>query len=139
MKKLSEKKCYMLLNDICCKFPHGVKVMMEDGTTGEVVGIDHAEPRYNVKYQTDGKQDTYSWQYSGQIQTYLRPMESMTPEERADVECYRVNDKDGIPRVMVGAVEDWLNRHMFDYRGMIRKGLALPAPDGMYHFETPEP
>ena len=27
---------------------------------------------------------------------------------------------------------DWLNANHFDYRGMIEKGLALEAPDGMY-------
>ena len=30
---------------------------------------------------------------------------------------------------------DWLNAHHFDYRGLIGKGLALPAPEGMYKFE----
>ena len=28
---------------------------------------------------------------------------------------------------------DWLNAHHFDYRGLIEKGLALVAPDGMYN------
>ena len=29
---------------------------------------------------------------------------------------------------------DWLNKHHFDYRGLIEKGLALKAPKGMYNF-----
>jgi hypothetical protein len=29
---------------------------------------------------------------------------------------------------------DWLNSHHFDYRGLIEKGLAIEAPDGMYKF-----
>lgn len=28
---------------------------------------------------------------------------------------------------------DWLNAHHFDYRGLIEKGLALEAPEGMYN------
>lgn len=28
---------------------------------------------------------------------------------------------------------DWLNKHHFDYRGLITKGLALEAPEGMYN------
>jgi len=28
---------------------------------------------------------------------------------------------------------DWLNKHMFDYRGLIPKGLANEAPEGMYN------
>lgn len=27
---------------------------------------------------------------------------------------------------------DWLNKKMFDYRGLISKGLALEAPKDMY-------
>ena len=30
---------------------------------------------------------------------------------------------------------DWLNAHHFDYRGLIEKGLALEAPEGMYKTE----
>lgn len=30
------------------------------------------------------------------------------------------------------AVLDYLNSHHFDYRGLIEKGLALDAPEGMY-------
>ena len=29
-------------------------------------------------------------------------------------------------------IYDWLNVHHFDYRGLIEKGLALEAPEGMY-------
>ena len=29
-------------------------------------------------------------------------------------------------------VYDWLNKHYFDYRDLIKKGLALEAPEGMY-------
>ena len=30
---------------------------------------------------------------------------------------------------------DWLNFHHFDYRGLITKGLALEAPEGMYKID----
>jgi hypothetical protein len=29
---------------------------------------------------------------------------------------------------------NWLNGHHFDYRGLIKMGLALEAPEGMYKF-----
>lgn len=32
-------------------------------------------------------------------------------------------------------VIDWLNAHHFDYRGLIEKGLALEALEGMYDFK----
>jgi hypothetical protein len=30
---------------------------------------------------------------------------------------------------------DWLNKHLFDCRGLIEKGLALEAPDNMYEMK----
>ena len=30
---------------------------------------------------------------------------------------------------------DWLNANHFDYRGLIEKGLALEAPEGMYNIK----
>ena len=52
----------------------------------------------------------------------------MTEEERRtydELAC----DFDGIS--MSNSI-DWLNENMFDYRGLIEKGLALEAPEGMY-------
>jgi hypothetical protein len=31
-------------------------------------------------------------------------------------------------------VIDWFNAHHFDYRGLIERGLALEAPEGMYNY-----
>ena len=62
---------------------------------------------------------------------YLRPMSSMTEEERDEymkIDC-------GLNRYYWGHTEriiDWLNEHHFDYRGLIEKGLALEAPADMY-------
>jgi hypothetical protein len=36
----------------------------------------------------------------------------------------------------VDELVDWLNAHYFDYRGLIKKGLALEAPEDMYNIET---
>lgn len=59
------------------------------------------------------------------IKPYLRPMSSMTKEEKKEYNkllCWRSPKK----------VFDWLNAHHFDYRGLIKKGLALEAPKEMY-------
>lgn len=56
------------------------------------------------------------------IKPYLRPLSSMTEEER---KYFR---KLAFPYDFV----DTLNKHHFDYRNLIEKGLALEAPEDMY-------
>lgn len=73
---------------------------------------------------------------------YLRPMSSMTEEEEKEYNqlCYNCQEQDSVDyniteldRTQLIYVVDWLNAHHFDYRGLIEKGLALEAPEGMYN------
>lgn len=82
------------------------------------------------------------------IKLYLRPMSSMTDEEKNEwadlfnLELDKLNDIDDeekaeeLAPIYFGNSHyvsiDWLNAHHFDYRGLIEKGLALEAPEGMY-------
>ena len=59
------------------------------------------------------------------VRLYLRPMSSMTEEEEIYYNTVYTTLK-------FYKKEDWLNAHHFDYRGLIEKGLALEAPEGMY-------
>ena len=65
-----------------------------------------------------------------QIKPYLRPMSSMSRGEKR--EMIRNFNPTGIELLSLPVI-DWLNKHHFDYRGLIKKGLALKAPDGMYN------
>ena len=90
-----------------------------------------------------GDIDLFSHQFIT-IKPYLRPMSSMTEEEK--VEYYNTMDKE-TQRNYPNSCDfsesvyysntiktfDWLNAHHFDYRGLIPKGLALEAPEGMYN------
>lgn len=60
---------------------------------------------------------------------YLRPMSSMTDEEKR--EYYTVYDSSLADGTLYKVI-DWLNLHHIDYRGLIDNGLALEAPEGMY-------
>ena len=79
---------------------------------------------------------------------YLRPMSSMTEEEKekllsiireeTHIICEKLKNNDcGIEEGkyhFYNILElDFLLSHHFDYRGLIDKGLALEAPEGMYH------
>ena len=81
--------------------------------------------------------------YIGDIKPYLRPMSSMTEEEKnelkeyldaEEVDCNGFGYSEGgtledyissIPYSLCVGVVDWLNKHHFDYRGLIEKGLAI--------------
>ena len=67
------------------------------------------------------------------VKPYLRPMSSMTDEERNEMVKLHTDDR------LIGKIEildanciDFYNSHHLDYRGLIEKGLALEAPEGMY-------
>lgn len=78
----------------------------------------------------------------GEVKPYLRPMSSMTEEEKNEFaltvspqgSAIYYNEYIGIPLSHLAQeipykylanVLDWLNAHHFDYRGLIPKGLAL--------------
>lgn len=84
------------------------------------------------------------------IKPYLRPMSSMTEKEYEifpipyTFDSFSTWNNTILSEVLEGTqiligideiteIIDWLNSHHFDYRGLIKKGLALEAPDGMYN------
>ena len=103
----------LLLKDLCARLLYGVKYQdrIEGGIHIMSMGIVHHYERFIP---------------------YLRPMTSMTEEEYKE---YRLlNDLVTIDGALVIDANqiDWLNAHHFDYRGLIGKGLAIEAPEGMY-------
>ena len=60
---------------------------------------------------------------------YLRPMSAMTKQE--DEEWWSFAKEQTVVEEQIASL-DWLNKHHFDYRGLIDKGFALEAPEGMY-------
>lgn len=92
-------------------------------------------------------EDNYEWIDIEEVKPYLRPMSSMTEEERRylleelgfdeDLENGELNDFGSYVyrSVNVLSLFDWMFAHHFDFRGLIEKGLALEAPEGMYKTE----
>lgn len=87
--------------------------------------------------------DLYIWWITKaqdcEIKPYFRPMFSITDEEKEEIKPFfsELRDETG-RRVLVvrqnemSLYQDYLNAHFLDYRGLIPKGLALEAPEGMY-------
>lgn len=120
----------LLLKDLCARLPYKVMVHI----------------RYNTKEPCYGKLTPKDIQWFidskiKEIKPYLRPMSSMTQEERRELcsirPCY-INSDDIVNGtqcntfMQASECQDFLNAHHFDYRGLIEKGLALEAPEGMY-------
>jgi hypothetical protein len=118
----------LLLKDLCARFPHDV--IVERLYIPENNGFS-----CELSYRDFELLNDDNWS----IKPYLRPMSSMTKEEKY---TYRHmlgatlnSEGESIMFVYVEdfpTVIDWLNAHYFDYRGLIEKGLALEAPEGMY-------
>lgn len=64
------------------------------------------------------------------IKPYLRPMSSMTEEERLLFyqNTLQYNEETGYSEYTYKSI-DWLNAHHFDYRGLIEKGLAIEVTE----------
>ena len=129
-----------LLLDLFNRLPYGVNVLDEIGRTYKL--------QLGNAYLIDlFYGDVDYMEAESPILPYLRPMSSMTDEEEIEMtqileEVYDssftmdklvedVRMQEYIPSKYV----DWLNKHHFDYRGLIPKGLALEAPKDMYNIE----
>ena len=136
---MTQEEKQLLLKDLCGRLPYGVichynciaeydiMVIQKANCANKLDGIIPFNGQ--IGYMVGGDKVNA---LSGDIKPYLRPMSSMTTEE---TEVYKqfLEDIDGyaysidcVPQI------DWLNAHHFDYRGLIKKGLALEAPEGMY-------
>ena len=116
---MTQEEKELLLKDLCGRLPYGVMGLIHN------VNCDD----YNISI-VGGDIDLFSRHFIS-IKPYLRPMSSMTEEEKIDYQAFFNYDGVEYPEEYI----DWLNAHHFDYRGLIEKGLALEAPEGMYkHF-----
>ena len=151
----------LLLKDLCARLIYGVKCYVPTNgkimtLTGKRLNYlcfhdDECGLDYRHEYETviDPLNDC-ACNYV--VKPYLRPLSSMTEEEFNKLKEYSgliydqldlASFQDGaykcldfylneVPAEVVIMVFDWLNRNHFDYRGLIPKGLVLPAPKEMY-------
>lgn len=135
----------LLLKDLSARLPYGVKILHEGwnyewddelSTVERVVGIDE-NFIYTKVINTHNSEEYRDDKHCIDLfddKLFLRPMSSMTEEEIKEFSVLGV----GIhlfkgPLIPSYDTLDWLNAHHFDYRGLISKGLALEAPEGMYN------
>jgi len=153
---MTEEEKQLLLKDLCMRLPYGV--IIDSKKYNEAHYRKHYVQRLilvsvlrkvvtciDVDDYPDPKCREHKLEY---CKPYLRPMSSMTEEERkelyANFSIENIGEKyvdfgefmcEGSPIIIknIYGLLDFLNAHHFDYNGLIEKGLALPAPDGMYN------
>lgn len=139
---MTQEEKQLLLKDLCARLPYGVICHYNC-----VIPIEGRELRKaNCKDVLRGVVPTPDKHIGfmvgldkvnaleGDIKPYLRPMSSMTEEEKTEYATIIVKEAEQAVESFTFGIDgiDWLNAHHFDYRGLIEKGLALEAPEGMY-------
>lgn len=119
-KTMDEENKNLLLKDLCARLPYGVKFLRESWNYEWDQEMSVIEVLEDV--DKDGYINNTKVYNVEDIKPFLRPMSSMTEEE----ESIFIN-KQGYDRY------EWLDRNMFDYRGLIPRELALKASEGMYN------
>ena len=128
---MTQEEKELLLKDLSARLPYGVKIELTWWVMGEGTCINTTlEPDHIEQLLNDEYGDT-------EIKPYLRPMSSMTEEEFDDMfnklysaqeEFFRnCSNTDTIGKIIANdsVRYDYLNKKMFDYRGLIEKGLAI--------------
>lgn len=139
MKKLSKEEEDLLFKDLSQRLRYNVKCNVYD-RIGTLTGLNDygAEIDYG-----NGEDTTCEIQY---CKPYLRSMRSITEQELHEVQEILgkgvelhidfISIVDSSIRELsyleLQALFDWLNKNMFDYLGLIGKGLALKASRDMY-------
>ena len=124
---MTQEEKELLIKDLCARLPYSTDILTEDDDKGHIIGVDDVENGvFEIHIIEDG--DSYTcYESIEKFKPYLRPMSSMTEEERIKYESLYDCIDEGLIKVF-----DWLNANHFDYRGLIEKGLALEATKDMY-------
>ena len=125
---MTQEEKQLLLIDLCARLPYGVRLLIERSNKVETLTL--IDP---------GNQEVWLSDAGGfvdieEIRPYLRPMSSMTDEEKRTYLTLRAH---ALPFLIV----EWLDKNHFDHRmdnddeHLIEIGLALEAKEGMYKID----
>jgi len=117
---MTQEEKQLLLADLSARLPYGVMVYFEGW---------NPEKLLEINLRIDVVNDM-----GGLPIPYLRPMSSLIGKEldecRATCKYRQVGQS--VLDCATPQTIDYLISHHFDFRGLIEKGLALEAPEGMY-------
>lgn len=113
---MTQEEKQLLLQDLCARLPYHPKGHVVNACNGAECD----------EWLTCATFSLFT-SVTNNCRLYLRPMSSMTEEEREEYHKLCDNYYD----IYFNSVEsiDWLNAHHFDYRGLIPKGLAIEVTE----------
>lgn len=126
---MTQEEKNLLIKDLCSRLPHKQKVCYKIHDNSEE--ITETLSGCLLDYFKTGK--------IAVVKAYLRPLTSMSEDEEIEFcmtvfdTVLRITEKKHTCLVSFEQI-NWLDAHHFDYRGLIEKGLALEAPEGLYNF-----
>ena len=138
----------LLIRYLSMALPYGLKVWYkyysENITEKFATSIRLVDEKIALSSKFNREGDWYPIEEANEllINPYLRPMSSMTEEEKKEYRKTQITKwVKSVDCTNGGYYEhrdtlktfDWLNAHHFDYRGLIDKGLAIAASEGMYN------
>ena len=129
---MTQQEKQLLLKDLCARLPYSVYVTTKKYYQLMLIGIDLTP--YGDVIKLYGNMD-FEDATPEDIKPYLRSLLSMTEDEKEEqskivmqsMSCSLDNSESATT-----TLNDWLLSKHFDVRGLISKGLALEAPEGMY-------
>lgn len=145
---MTQEEKLLLLKDLSARLPYGVIVNYKEGEYDfhkwkieTLYAPEYSESGLLIETNCDGWIGYTDYKGCGMSCAsrplhldknlpYLRPMLSMTEEEHVKLKAVYDNGSNGLFDEYSHI--DWLNANHFDYRGLIEKGLAIEAPEGMY-------
>lgn len=140
---MTQEEKQLLLKDLSARLPYGVVVNYKEGEydwhcwkittlyapvyseSGMPIDTDNDGWIGYDEYKGAGMSIGSAILHLGKILPYLRPMSSMTMEEETEYSFLLSDGGWGVSEELITQCIDWLNKKMFDYRGLIEKGLAI--------------
>lgn len=142
---MTQENKELLLRDLCSRLPYGVKVQyhhIQEIITDRLIDI-NMFGRVNLFGHVKDICD---------IKPYLFPLSSISEDQKYDFYCRFIENDcnfddfkkfylyNGMWRRKlltslydIEAIIEWFHKNHIDYRGLIEKGLAIKAPEGMYN------
>lgn len=130
---MTQEEKRLLLRDLSARLPYWVKVKVT------LPWANDAEFASDIKIRTLNAclLDVVLDNDNPVVKPYLRSMSSMTDGEKAIYSNYQIMVRRiGLTfEYNIDYITEWLLQHHLDFRGLIEKGLAIEAPEGMYNFK----